>query len=95
MGTTTLLASPLPPIRSRAPTAVSRGSCDRGVMAAASIPQGNCDLNCRHGCLAVPGTYRLSHGRRQSNEKHCKEQIIVRVNPVSKGLFEFAHECQV
>ncbi len=56
--------------------AVSRGSHDRGVMAAASVPQGVRSSNHRHGRLVV----------------HCKEQIVVRVDAMWKGLCEFTHE---
>jgi hypothetical protein len=38
------------------------------------------------------GTYCFSHGRQQSNEEHCKEQVIVRADTVREGLFELAHE---
>ncbi len=39
----------------------------------------------------VPGPYRFSHGRRQSNKEHRKE-VIVGANALWKGLFELAHE---
>jgi hypothetical protein len=88
MGTT----APLPPNRSGAPTAVSRGRCDRWVMAATSVPQGVRIFNHHPGCLGVTRTYRFSHGRRQSNEEHGKEQIIVRADAMWEGLFEFTYE---
>jgi hypothetical protein len=61
-------------------------------MAAACIPQGVRGFNHHRGCFVVSGTYRLLHGGRQLNEKHCKEQSVVRANTVWKGLFELANE---
>ncbi len=62
-----------------APVAVRCDGRDRGDVAAASAPQGVCGSNhCR--------------GRRQSNEEHRKEQIVVRADDMWKGLFEFTHE---
>ncbi len=54
----------LPASRSRASTALGCGGCDRGVVAASSIPQGIRGTNHRHSCLVVSGAYRLPHGRR-------------------------------
>jgi hypothetical protein len=65
---------------------------DCEVMAAMGIPQGVRGLNYCRGRLVVPRTCRFPHGRWQWNEKHCEKQIIIRANPVQKGLFEFALE---
>ncbi len=43
---------------------VARGGCDRGVVAAMSVPQAVRGSNHGHGCLVVSSTYRLPHGRR-------------------------------
>jgi hypothetical protein len=86
----TLLSPRFPPSSSRAPIAVSHGGSERGVVAAASGPQGIRGSN-RHR-LVVPGTYSFSHGRRHSNEEHCKEQIGIRADAMWKGLIEFTHE---
>ncbi len=54
----------LPAVGSRAPTTLSRGGCDCGVVAALSIPEGICSLH--HGCSRPVGasSYRFTHGRR-------------------------------
>jgi hypothetical protein len=77
------LVAQLPPSRSRAPIAGTCGSCNSGVVAAASVPQGVRSSNHQPGCLVVP-TYHFSHGMMPPNEEHCKEQIVVRAD-------EFTH----
>jgi hypothetical protein len=37
-------------------------------------------------------SYRFSHGRRQANQKHGKEEIIVKWNSWRKMLLELPHE---
>jgi hypothetical protein len=82
------LVALLPPSRSRAPIVVSHGSCNCVVVAAESVPQAVRSSNYHQGHIAVPGTYRFSHGRLQSNEEHRKEQIVVRVDTSRKILIE-------
>ncbi len=53
----------LPACRRRAPTALSCGGCNRGVVAASSIPQGIRGSNHGHSCLVVSGAYCLLHRR--------------------------------
>ncbi len=60
----------LPAGGSGAPTSVSRGGRDRGVVAALSVPQGVRGSNRVRGSLVVSCAYRFYHGRRQANEKH-------------------------
>jgi hypothetical protein len=68
----------LPPAsRSWASAVPGRGSHDHGVLAASSIPQGVRGSNHSHNFLVVSGTYRFSHERRWSNQKHCEKKIIV------------------
>jgi hypothetical protein len=71
---------------------VSRGGRDHGVVAATSIPQVVRGSNHRRSHLVVPGTYSFLHGRRQLNEEHHKEQIIIRADAMWKVLFEFIHK---
>ncbi len=54
----------LPVVGSRAPTTLSRGGCDCGVVAASSIPEGVCSFH--HSCSRPVGasSYRFAHGRR-------------------------------
>jgi hypothetical protein len=82
----------LPTSGSRVPTSVSRGGCNRRVVAASSAPQGVRSSNRVRGCLAVSCTYRFSHGGRQANEKHGHEKICVWRNSRRQVLFEFPHE---
>jgi hypothetical protein len=83
----------LPPTsRSWASSALGHGGRDCGVMAASSIPQGVRGSNHSHGCLLVSGTNRFSHGRRQSNQKHCQKKIVVWADTVRKMLLELPHE---
>ncbi len=79
VGVTTLFVASLPVVMSRAPTALSRGGCDCGALAASSIPQGVCSLH--HGCSRPMGasSYCFSHGRRKVNQKHGKKDIIRQV----------------
>jgi hypothetical protein len=45
--------------------------------------------------IVGPPVYRTAtvlHGRRQSNEEHRNEQIIIGADAMQKGLIEFAHE---
>jgi hypothetical protein len=46
----------LPAGGSRAPILLSRGGCDRRVIAALSVPQGICSLHHGRGCLVVAST---------------------------------------
>jgi hypothetical protein len=64
MGIAILFVTSLPAVGSREPTVLSQGSCDCGVMATSSIPQGVSSLH--HGCSRCVGasSYRFSHGRR-------------------------------
>jgi hypothetical protein len=59
-GVAALIVASLPVVRSRAPTTLSRDSCDFGVVAASSIPQGVCSLH--YGCSHPMGTssYRFA-----------------------------------
>jgi hypothetical protein len=40
----------------------------------------------------VSGTNRLSHGRRQSNQKQCKKKVVVWADTERKMLIELPHE---
>jgi hypothetical protein len=62
-GVAALFVALLPAARSRAPTALSRGSCNCGVVAASSIPQGVRSLHHGCGCRVGASSYRFSHGR--------------------------------
>jgi hypothetical protein len=61
-------------------------------MAALSIPQVTRGSNHSHGCLVVSDTNRFSHGRQQSNQKHCDKKIIVWADTMPKMLLELPHE---
>ncbi len=78
VGVTGPFVASLPAARSRAPTVLCRGGCDREVVAASSIPPGVCSLH--HGCSRLVGasSYCFSHGRRKADQKHGKKKIIVR-----------------
>jgi hypothetical protein len=75
--TAPFVASP-PVVGSRAPTSLSRGGRDRGIMAASSIPQGICSLHHGRGCRVVASSYCFTHGRGKANKKHGQEKIIAR-----------------
>jgi hypothetical protein len=79
----------LPACRSRASAALSRGSRNRGVVAAPSIPQGIRGSNYSHGFPVVSGADHLPHGRRQANQKHCKKEVVVWDDTMGKVLLEF------
>ncbi len=52
-----------PPPQELGATAVSRGGCECGVVAAASVPQGICSRNHQLCCLVVSHSRCLPHGR--------------------------------
>ncbi len=81
----------LPASRSWASAVLGHGGGNRGAVAASSIPQGIRGSNHSHGCLVVSGAYHLPHGRRQANQKHCKEKVIVRADIMGKVLLGFPH----
>ncbi len=54
---------PLPATRGWTFAALSCGGCDRGAVAAASVPQGICGENHRRSRRVVGGAHRLPHGR--------------------------------
>jgi hypothetical protein len=41
---------------------------------------------------AVSGAYRLPHGTRQADQKHCKGKVVVGADTLGKVLLEFPHE---
>ncbi len=83
---------PLLASRSWPSAALGHGGRGHGDVAASSIPQGVHGSNHSHGCLVVSGTYCLPNGRRQANQKHCKEKIDVGADTMGKVLLEFPHE---
>jgi hypothetical protein len=92
VGVAALFVASLLAVGSRASTALCQGGCNCWVVAASSIPQGVCSLH--HGCSHLLGasSYRFSHGRRQANQKHGKEEIIVGRNSWRDMLLELPHE---
>ncbi len=63
-GVAALFVASLPAVGSRAPTALSRGDYDCGVVAALSIPQGVHSLHYGCGCHVVASSYHFWHGSR-------------------------------
>jgi hypothetical protein len=59
-----LFVARLPASGSGAPTSVSRGSHNRRVVAALSVPQGVRGSNRVRSCFVVSCAYRFSHGGR-------------------------------
>jgi hypothetical protein len=83
----------LPPARkNRALAALGHGSHDLGVVATSNIPQGIRGSNHSHSCLVVSGTNHFSHGRQQSNQKHCPKKIVVWADTMQTMLLELPHE---
>ncbi len=70
------VASP-PAVGSRAPTSLSRGDRNRGIVATSSIPQGIRCLHHGRGCRVVASSYCFTHGRGKANKKHDQEKIFV------------------
>jgi hypothetical protein len=84
--TAAFVASP-PVVGSRAPTSMSRGGHDRGIVATLSIPQGIRGLHHGRGYRVVASSYCFMHGRGKANKKHGQEKIIVRRDTGWKMLF--------
>ncbi len=78
------------PSRSRAATALSRGGCDWGVVAAASVPEGIRSSNHHHGCLVAYGTSCMEDS--SWIKKTEKKKICVRTDSMREMLFEFSHD---
>jgi thioredoxin reductase len=64
------------------------GGGNRRVVAAMSV----CGSNHRRSCYVVSSTYRFSHGRWQSDQKHGKKKIVVGVDSMRAELLKFALE---
>ncbi len=88
-GVTAPFVTSPPAVGSRAPTSLSRGGSDRGVVAASSIPQGIRGLHHGCGCGVVASSYCFTHGRGKANKKHGQEKIVVWRNTGWKMFFSF------
>ncbi len=97
-GTAASLVAPLHSNRSRAPTTVSRGGYDHGVVAAASVSQGvrGCNhhfsSNHHRAVLWFPEPTASCMESGSQMREHRKEQLTSRADAVREGLFELAHE---
>ncbi len=81
--------SSLPAGKSRAPISLSRGGCDRRVVAASSIQQGVRGLHHGCSCLVVASTYCFSHGRQQVKRNIARQRSVSGDTPRGRCCLSF------